>query len=260
MEEAFRNALPARRPLRVLEVGGGAGGGFRRWMKLLDRVDRLDFTATDRDERLLVAYREEVASSPDRGPDPMRFRKAVVPGGFAGETFEVLLARSFWDLLPPGDALDFARRILPPGGVFYAALTFAGETRFHPPREEDRRILAGYHRSIADPRAGQRLVEDIRAPGSGFAEIASGRSDWRVVPERGGYPADEEFFLATILGYVQKELGDEATDWLAVRRRQLREARLSFTARQYDVAARREHQSPSEVTNRYSEISVPPCR
>ncbi len=234
VEAAVRDALPAQRPLRALEVGGGAGGAFRRWMGLLDGVDRLEFTASDKDARLLQAYREEA-------PAGIQFLHAAVPdGNFPGERrFDALLARSFWDLPPPGTALPFARRMLAPGGVFYAALTFSGETRFDPPHHEDSRILAAYHASIANPRAGEELIEDIRAPGSGFAGIASGRSDWRVVPERGDYPADEGFFLETILGYVEKELGEEAADWLAVRRRQLQEARLAFAARQFDVAARR---------------------
>ncbi len=228
MERAVRAALPARRPLRALEVGGGAGGGFRRWMRLLDGVD-FELTATDGNPELLRAYREAAAGF------PVRFRAAEVPGGFGGERWDLLLARSFWDLLPAGAAFDFARGVLAPGGVFYAALTFAGETRFDPPHESDAPVLDAYHRSMAAPRAGELLTED--APG--FAGVASGRSDWRVVPRDGGYPGDEAYFLRTILGFIEKEVGERAADWLETRRRQLREATLAFEARQLDVAARR---------------------
>ena len=43
-------------------------------------------------------------------------------------------------------------------------------------------------------------------PGSSFSELASGRSDWRVVPTDEGYPDDEAHFLLAVLGFVEKEL------------------------------------------------------
>jgi len=227
-----RAALPARRPLRVLEVGGGAGGGFARWMRLLAGVEDCEFTASDRDPALLAAYREEAGAG-------LRYREATVPEGFADTRFDVLLARSFWDLLPPGEALGFARRVLAPGGVFYATLTFSGETRFDPPHDDDEPVLAAYHATMPDSRAGERLIEEVRKPGSGFAEIASGRSDWRVLPTAGGYPDDEAFFLETILGFLETEVGNPAREWLRIRRRELLEGTLAFTACQHDLAARR---------------------
>ena len=266
--------LPADRPLRALEVGGGAGGAFRRWMELVAPFPRVEFTATDRDGGLLAAYREEVRSwageagwravggdadavrlEDDGRVVDVRFRRAAVPEGLAGweaERFDLLVAQSFWDLVPPGTALALARRLLAPGGVFYAALTFSGETRFDPPHELDGPVLARYHASMegdrgGDSRAGERLIEAVRAPGSGFYVLESGRSDWRVVPAEGGYPGDEAFFVETVLGFFEKELRDAAeippaarNAWLAARRRQLTEGRLGFTARQHDLAARRE--------------------
>ena len=98
----------------------------------------------------------------------------------------------------------------PPGGLFYATLTFAGATRFGPAHELDRRLLQCYHASMGgerggDPYAGERLLGAVRMPGSGFAELASGRSDWRVVPTDEGYPDDEAYFLLAVLGFVEKE-------------------------------------------------------
>ena len=168
-----------------------------------------------------------------------------------GERFDLLVAQSFWDLVPAGTALALARRLLAPGGVFYATLTFSGETRFDPPHPLDGPVLARYHASMegdrgGDSRAGERLIGAVRAPGSGFSELASDRSDWRVVPGAGGYPGDEEYFLETVLGFFEKELRDGAgirpaarDEWLAARRRQLAECRLGFSARQHDLAARR---------------------
>ena len=262
------------RPLRVLEPGGGAGGAFGYWMSLLAPFPKVEFTATDRDRGLLDAYREVAeswageAGLPVVGDDAdglhlegdervveVRLRQAAAPEGFAGESegrFDLLLAQSFWDLVAPGTAFALGRRLLAPGGLFYATLTFSGVTRFGPGHVLDRRVLQCYHASMGgdrggDPGAGNRLVREVRLPESGFRELASGRSDWRVVPTDGGYPADEAFFLETLLGFFEKELSrspeireDELGGWLRTRRRQLRDGALSYAAEQQDLVAQRD--------------------
>ena len=266
--------LPADRPLRVLELGGGAGGAFRYWMSLLVPFRRVVFTATDRDGALLDAYREEVASwagelgLPVAGDDPqrrrledggrvldLRLRRVVAPEGFPREdegSFDLMVAQSFWDLVAPGTAPVLGRRLLAPGGLFYATLTFSGGTRFAPPHELDRQLLHCYHASMGgerggDPYAGERLLGHVRMPGSGFSELATGRSDWRVNPTDEGYVADEQFFLLTVLGFIEKELlasteirDDQLDWWMRARRRQLADGRLSYAARQQDLVARRD--------------------
>jgi SAM-dependent methyltransferase len=266
--------FPPDRPLRVIELGGGAGGGFGYWMSLLAPFQRLAFTAADRDGDLLEAYREEVASwaggaafRTAEGPGgglrlerdgrtlDIRFREMVVPEGFGQDdagAFDLVLGQSFWDLLPPGTAVRVGERLLAPRGIFYSTLTFSGATRFGPGHELDRRLLHCYHASMGgerggDPYAGERLIGAVRMPGSGFTELASGRSDWRVVPTDEGYPGDEGFFLLTVLGFIEKELltssevRDEELDWwMSTRRRQLRDAKLSYAARQQDLVARRD--------------------
>ena len=268
-EGLVREGLVRGRTLRALEVGGGAGGAFPRWMELLAPFSRVEFTACDRDEELLRAYRTEVLSwageVPERLEDTLHlaggkrtldvhFHCAAAPDGirdFEDGGLDLLAAQSFWDLVPPGTALPMARRLLAPGGVFYAALTFSGATRFDPPDPADGHVLDCYHRSMdrsgGDRRAGERLIEEFRAPGSGFSVLAAGRSDWKVVPEGANYPADERFFLETLLGFVEKELAADPESvpepnrhrWLDTRRAQLQEGRLSFTARQHDLAAQR---------------------
>ena len=266
--------LPADRPLRVIELGGGAGGAFRPWMSLLGRFPRVEFTVYDRSGELLEAYREEAASwAGEAGLSvagdaeaglrlegggrvlEMRLSEASVPEGTTGEregSFDLMVAQSFWDLVPPGAALGLGRRLLAPAGIFYSTLTFSGATRFTPPHDLDRRLLHCYHASMGgerggDPYAGERLVGAVRMPDSGFAELASGRSDWRVKPTDEGYPGDERFFLLTVLGFVEKELAtstevrdDELDWWMRARRRQLRNGELSYAARQQDLVARRD--------------------
>lgn len=266
--------LPADRPLRVIELGGGAGGAFRYWMSLLNRFSQVKFTVIDRSGELLEAYREEVTAWADDAGfsvagEPgdglrlegegrvleMRFREAVVPEGISGGqdgSFDLMAAQSFWDLVPPGTAFALGRRLLAPGGIFYATLTFSGATRFAPTHEIDRPLLQCYHASMGgerggDPYAGERLLGEVRLPQSGFTELAAGRSDWRVVPTDEGYPGDEGFFLLTVLGFIEKELStsmevrDEELDWwMGARRRQLRDGKLSYAARQQDLVARRD--------------------
>ena len=266
--------IPTDRPLRVLECGGGAGGAFRQWTRLFAPFPQVEFTVVDRDPVPLAVYRQEVHAWADAAGFRMeeedanrlrfggggrafdvRFREAAIPRGFDPRedgAFDLLLAQSFWDLLGRGTALSLGRRLLAPGGIFYATLTFAGVTRFGPPHELDRRLLVCYHASMAgdrggDPIAGERLLGEVRLPGSGFAELAVGRSDWRVVPTDEGYPAEEDFFLETILGFVEKEVREapeiaapELNEWLFTRRRQLANHQLSFAARQQDMAALRD--------------------
>ena len=276
VREAVAGALaqmPVDRPLRVLECGGGAGGAFRQWMGLVAPFPQVKFTVVDHAAIPLNHYRREVHAWADemgfrmeeedanrlrfggggRALD-VRFREAAIPRGFDPRedgAFDLLLAQSFWDLLGRGTALSLGRRLLAPGGIFYATLTFAGVTRFGPPHELDRRLLVCYHASMAgdrggDPVAGERLLGEVRLPGSGFSELAVGRSDWRVVPTDEGYPAEEGFFLQTILEFVEKEIREapeiahpELNEWLYTRRRQLANHQLSFAARQQDMAALR---------------------
>lgn len=266
--------LPADRPLRVVELGGGAGGAFRYWMSLLAPFRRVAFTATDRDGDLLEAYREEAAAwAGEAGlsvtgdeADRLRFsgegrvfdvrlRELKAPEGFSKEdegSFDLMVAQCFWDLVPPGTAFALGRRLLTPGGIFYATLTFSGATRFAPTHELDRQVLQCYHASMGgerggDPYAGERLLGAVRMPNSGFAELASGRSDWRVKPTDKGYPGDEGYFLLTLLAFIEKELAtscevreDELDWWMRTRREQLRDRELSYAARQQDLVARRD--------------------
>ena len=187
--------IPTDRPLRVLECGGGAGGAFPQWIRLFERFPGVEFTVTDRDPDMLVHYRHEVCAWVDAAGFRMveeeenrlrfggggrafdvRFREAAIPRGFDPRedgAFDLLLAQSFWDLVGRGTALSLGRRLLAPGGIFYATLTFAGVTRFGPPHELDRRLLVCYHASMAgdrggDPIAGERLLGEVRLPGSGF--------------------------------------------------------------------------------------------
>lgn len=258
-------------PLRVLEVGAGAGHALPRWLALLAPFPAVEFTATDPSGALLAAHREAVAawareheySAADEGDSGalrieadrqnlvFRFERAAAPAGldrFPPGAFDLLAAQSVWDLTPPGSALPVGRRLLRPGGLFYSVLTFCGETSFEPPLPLDETVLDRYHRSIeargGDPRAGTRLATDAERPGADFTVLASGRSDWRVPVGDSRTDDEERVFVSTVLDFIENEVtGDpeipEAADWLASRRRSLAAGRLRFRAVNRDLAAAR---------------------
>lgn len=260
-----------RTPLRVLEVGAGAGHALPRWLELLAPFPSVEFTATDPSDALLDRHREAAAAwarehrrrlaeggarelriEADGRNLVFRFERAAAPGGldrFPSGAFDLLAAQSVWDLTPPGSALAVGRRLLRPGGLFYSVLTFCGETSFEPPLPLDESVLDRYHRSIeargGDPGAGTRLAAEMeRGAGADFTVLASGRADWRV-PAEGGRTSDaERVFLSAVLDFIEKEVaGDpevpEAADWLAARRRALAAGRLRYRAANRDLAAAR---------------------
>ena len=145
-------------------------GRFRCGWRSSHPCPRVEFVATDAEADLLDGYREAALryatrSGLDRvGADRGRLRlegacadarrievsfgTASVPKPPPAGPFDVLLAQSFWDLLPPGSAPAYARRVLVPDGLFLATLTFDGEDslRAEPPlRRADAGVLSPQH-------------------------------------------------------------------------------------------------------------------
>jgi len=167
--------------------------------------------------------------------------------GRANEAFDdgadVLVAQAFLDLVDLDDALAACDRALSPNGLLYAPITFDGVSSFQPDHRADRAVEDAYHAAIdaqpgRDSHAGRHLLDRLRDD-----LLAVDSSDWIVRPRQGTYPADERYFLETILDFVADALADaavpEADDWLATRREQLAAGKLTYVAHQYDLLARR---------------------
>jgi SAM-dependent methyltransferase len=237
---------------RVLEVGGGIGTMVQRVMDggrlhprswtlvdsqpalLAEAARRLDGIVTFPVERIAM----ELDAYIDSEPDP----------------FDLVVANAVLDLFQPARILPRMARLGRAGGLFLFSITFDGLTVLEPEIDADldRRIIALYHASMdersvdgkpaGDSLCGRHLLTLL--PRLGYQILAAGPSDWVVYPREGAYPADEEFFLSSILDFFEESLSSrpelrpgELSGWLSRRRAQLRSRQLVFIAHQLDVLA-----------------------
>jgi hypothetical protein len=110
-------------------------------------------------------------------------------------------------------------------------------------RDMDERVR--YGRPAGESRTGRRLFHYLRATGA--PAVAAGSSDWVVYPDPdGNYPADEAYFLRSILNTIRDALRNRLdwvepavlADWLSVRYRQLAGGELVYLAHQLDFVGR----------------------
>lgn len=190
--------------------------------------------------------------------------------------WEVVVAQAFVDLLAPAEA-DRLLDGLAPGGRFYFPITFDGGTAFAPPHDADDAVVSAYHETMGGvdgagsgdvdgtrsggvdgtqsgdvdgmrsaavdrlgARAGRRLERRLDVRG---VDYVAADADWRVRPVDGGYPADEAYFLRVVVDTVADAVRGRVseatrTEWLAARREQLDDGRLTYLARNRDVTGR----------------------
>jgi len=158
---------------------------------------------------------------------------------------DLIVAQQFMDLVDRERALSAFTDALAPGGLAYFPLTFDGETAFQPAHPLDSEVTDAYHATMderpnGDSRAGRRLASRLqRAPGE---LLVAALSDAIVRPRKEVYPADERFFLDSILSFIANELTDENVpgfdEWLDSRREQLRNAELLYVAHRLDLLYR----------------------
>jgi SAM-dependent methyltransferase len=262
----------------VLEAGCGTGITVPR---LLDwGVDAGRYLGVDRDERVVAHARDaRLAELRFAGRDVERTPRGGRVGAFSfafdvgdvlavfgsGDPFgdgdagrattpdpdapgadgaDLLVAQAFLDLVPLAAAVEAFEAALRPGGLAYFPITFDGGSVFQPSHPDDRAVERVYHAAIdetqgRDSRAGRHLMDLLRRREGTL--LAVDGSDWVVRPRDGSYPADERYFLATILGFVADALRAseiDGGDWLAARREQLAAGELTYVAHQYDLLYR----------------------
>ena len=266
----LRRLMPAGAP-RVLEVGAGLGTMAARLMDW-GVVTAGEYILLDADRQLLDNSRRWLRDwAAARGlrsdplPDGLRvgdLRVRLVHAELgryleAGHraSAEVLIASALLDLVDVPAVLPGLLRLLVPGGVYWFALNYDGESIFEPGHPHDDQIMQAYHRDMdervrygrpaGDSRTGRRLFHHLRAAGA--PALAAGSSDWVVsAGPDGNYPGDEAHFLRSILNTIQNALRSrqdqvepaDLADWLAERGRQLAAGDLVYIAHQLDFAGR----------------------
>jgi SAM-dependent methyltransferase len=258
-------------PLRVFEVGCGIGTMIER---LLDwkLCEWMDYTALD-SEKENIDY--AIQHFPVWAAEKKLFCNQLTHDSFLvvqpsgqvkvqfvtaeildfsrknHQTWDILVANAFLDLLDISSALPVLFELLKSEGVFYLTINFDGMTTFEPVIDPvlDTQIERLYHltmdtrqvngRPSGDSRAGKHLFTHIQSAGGVILD--AGASDWVVYPSPSGYLDDEAYFLHCILHFVEQSLHGSPeldpqrfADWLLTRHEQIDQNRLVYIAHQID--------------------------
>ena len=243
---------------RVLDIGCGTGTTVPRLLEW--GVDAGSYRGIDSDEGVIDFARTVRPAALRRAGRSVVDRDQGFVVGDLSVTYEVgdalatltdandtdlVVAQAFADLVPVAELLDRIESALAPGGLAYLPITFDGATIFQPDHPADRAVEDAYHAVIdaepgRDVHAGRHLAEVCRRRDGDL--LAIGSSDWILRPSEGEYHADEAYFLDAILEFVEDAISDRTVeggaDWLATRRRQLADGRLTYIAHQYDLLYR----------------------
>ena len=266
----LRRLMPAGAP-RILEVGAGLGTMVARLMDW-GAVGAGEYILLDADRQLLGSSRRWLRDwAAARGlrcdplPDGLQLGDLRVRlvhaelGSYLeaadGARADVLIANAVLDLVEVSALLPDLLRLLVPGGVYWLTINYDGESIFAPSHPHDDRVMRAYHRDMderirygrpaGESRTGRRLFHYLRDAGA--PALAAGSSDWVVHPAAdGSYPADEAYFLHSILSTIRDALRNrqdqvepaELAGWLAERGRQLAAGELVYIAHQLDFAGR----------------------
>jgi SAM-dependent methyltransferase len=266
----LRGLMPTGAP-RVLEVGAGLGTMVAR---LTDwgALGGGEYILLDADRQLLDQSRRwlpDLAAArglrSDLLPDGLQvgdLRVRLVHaelGDYLEAAHEaqadVLIANAVLDLVDVPAVLPGLLRLLVPGGVYWFTINYDGESIFEPGHPGDDQIMRAYHRDMdervrygrpaGESRTGRHLFHHLRDAGA--PALAAGSSDWVVCPAPdGNYPADEAYFVRSILNTIRDALRNrpdrvksvDLSDWLAERGRQLAAGELVYIAHQLDFVGR----------------------
>jgi SAM-dependent methyltransferase len=268
-------------PLRVLEVGAGIGTMLERALAW-GLLARADYTGIDQDpgnvayaHDRLPRWGEEQGYQVSSNPGSWRFEKGnqsvtarlqqanlydflerETQAESGRQTWDLLIAHAFLDLVDVPSTLPALFELLAPGGLFYFTLNFDGATLLEPPIDPpfDERIQLLYHQTMddriiagqrsGDSRTGRRLFAHLKAAGAEI--LAAGSSDWVVFSGADGYVEDEAYFLHFIVHTLQQALQghfgldpEQFEKWIALRHAQIERRELVYIAHQLDIVGKR---------------------
>ncbi len=240
---------------RILEIGAGIGTMIERfWQHGL--LTQASYTAIDSQPANIREAEKRLVGINGRFPlhletiDLFDFIRRE-----QGQTWDILIAHAFLDLMDIPATLPLLFSLLKPGGHFYFTINFDGVTILEPTIDPqlDARIEQLYHRTMderitngkpsGDSRSGRHLFHHLRQAGAEI--LAAGSSDWVVFAGEDGYPDDEAAFLHFIIRTMQEALTGhpelDATQfdaWTSQRQRQIEEGTLVYIAHQLDFVGR----------------------
>lgn len=247
-------------PLRVLEIGAGIGTMVERaqsW-RLFDPVYHplVEYTAIDEQAENIDTAQQLLATLPDRFT--LKLEQADL-FDFVERTeefakYDLLIAHAFLDLVDIAQTLPLLRRLMREDGLLYFTINFDGVTSLQPEIDPafDAQIEALYHRTMdervidgvpsGDSHSGRHMFNHLREAGVDI--LAAGSSDWVVFGGKGGYPADEAYFLHFIVNTMHGALAHHPeldqprfAEWINLRHQQIDSGDLVYIAHQVDFLA-----------------------
>ena len=247
-------------PLRVLEIGAGIGTMVERaqsW-RLFDPVYHplVEYTAIDEQAENIDTAQQLLATLPDRFT--LKLEQADL-FDFVERTeefakYDLLIAHAFLDLVDIAQTLPLLRRLMREDGLLYFTINFDGVTSLQPEIDPafDAQIEALYHRTMdervidgvpsGDSHSGRHMFNHLRE--AGIDILAAGSSDWVVFGGKGGYPADEAYFLHFIVNTMHGALAQHPeldqprfAEWINLRHQQIDSGDLVYIAHQVDFLA-----------------------
>jgi SAM-dependent methyltransferase len=278
-------SIDDQEPLNILEIGAGIGTMITRLLNW-GILPTTRYTAVDIDLELIKEGRRRLgryALENSLVPGCGLAREILLQSGSrelsvnfvtadvleycqresASNSYDLLIAHAFLDLLDLPTALPMLLDVLKPSGLAYFSLVFDGVTHFEPSLDPalDAQIESLYHQTMdervingkpsGDRHSGRHLISELLK--NDTEVLAAGASDWLVHPKSGRYPAQEGRFLHHILDTLKSALdGRQELDpnafsaWLQERRNQVDTGQLIYLAHQLDVLGRRIETSQPE--------------
>lgn len=235
--QAVVAVLPARRPLRVVDLGTGTGSNVRYLSARLPRPQ--EWLVADRDAVLLAELQRRI--------DVSLTIRATNLGTLTDDLFDgrdLVTASALLDLVSESWLQSLARHCSRVGAAVLFALTYDGESTCTPPEPEDElvRALMNRHQRQNDKGFGRAAGPDATAAAErAFAAagyvVRRAKSDWVLGPP------DAPLQRPLIEGWAEaaREMApDQATaidDWLARRLRHVDVARSRIGVGHEDLAA-----------------------
>jgi ubiquinone/menaquinone biosynthesis C-methylase UbiE len=234
----------------ILEVGAGIGTMVERLVEW-GGVTRGRSTAVDQNPHTIQTARQRLQTLPDAIHLTLTAADAFDFLAQTEQTWDVLIAHAFLDLVDIPSVLPQLFSRLRPGGLFYFSLNFDGATILQPEIDPeldglierlyhqtmDERVVDG--RASGDSHSGRHLFGHIRQAGGQI--LAAGSSDWVIFAGADGYPADEAYFLHFIIHTIEQALNNHPalpqsrfTDWIACRYAQIEAGELASIAHHLD--------------------------